>query len=202
MLFLFFFFLACHVQRILKSFISSWSFIYSSTSCSSYNCFITGYFIRDWLLRYWLRFWTDCWDFDWCSAKFFRDCSWIISSSFWGGTVSFSFTKDESVSSKSNLKVSFDFHICPQFLQITVFLSVSILYDLLGMSDSMIIPLHDQDLSWCFWIDYLWFKGGRFFAFLLCDCLSSWEGDGRVVRRFQFINIVNACNHCALTSNF
>ena len=87
---------------------------------------------------------TDCWDFDWCSAKLFRDCSWIISSLFWGATVSFLFAKDESVSSKSNLKVSFDFSICRWFLQITVFLSVSILYDLLGMSDSMIIFLSDQ----------------------------------------------------------
>ena len=51
------FFLACHMQQILKSFISWWSFNYSSTSCSSYNYFITGYFIRDQLLRYWLRFW-------------------------------------------------------------------------------------------------------------------------------------------------
>ena len=131
----FLFFLACHLQWILISFISWWSFNYSSTSFSSYNCFITGYFIGEWLLRCWwgsaTNCWdigwdsgTDCWDFDRCSAKLFRYCSWIISSLFWEGTASFWFAKDESVSSKSNLKVSFDFSICRWFLWITVFLSV------------------------------------------------------------------------------
>ena len=67
---------------------------------------------------------TDCSDFDWCSAKLFRDCSWIMSSLVWGGTVSLSFAKDELVSSKSKLNVSFDFSICYRFQRITVIPSV------------------------------------------------------------------------------
>ena len=106
---------------------------------------------------------TDCSDFDWCSAKLFRDCSWIMSSLVWGGTVSLSFAKDELVSSKSKLNVSFDFSMLS--ISTDYCGSISILYDLLEMSNSMIIPLWDQDLSWCVWIDCPWFKGGRFFAF-------------------------------------